>query len=60
MEGFAPGLPFVVARVGGKAYLDACILHLFYNVAGVADAWILLAAGDEEHIEILVKALYIG
>ena len=60
VEGFAPDLPFVVAGVGVELYLNAGILHLLYDIAGVFYAGILLAAAQEEYVKLLVEVVGVG
>ena len=59
VERLAPYLPFVIARVGVESYVDTLVAHLFHNVAGLFDAWILLTASHEEYVEVLVECMRI-
>ena len=50
----------MVAWIGVETNFYASVLHLFHDVASLTDAWILLAAADEEHIEVLIEATRIA
>ena len=60
VEGLTPDLPLVVAGVGVEAYLYTAVAHLLHDVAGVLNAWVLLATGHEEHVKLPIERLGVG
>ena len=57
VEGFAPYLPLMIARVGVEFNLYATIAHLLDDVARIFYAGVLLTTADEEYIQLLVERL---
>ena len=60
MQGLAPHLPFVVARIGVEAHLDTTVAHGLHDIVGVFDARVLFATAHEEHVELFIECFGIS